>query len=90
VKIAKSIFGSVGEREAFRAIECSLPSGGSVYPNLPFSQLVRIGKHEFTSENEWDLYLKTSVDFVLVDQEGHPSFGIEFDGLGRGFSSSTT
>jgi hypothetical protein len=60
-----------------------------VYPNVPLSQIVRVGKHEL-SATDWDLYLKTSVDFVLVDPVARPSLAVEFDGMGGGFSSSTT
>jgi hypothetical protein len=89
MRMAKTIFGSDGEKEAFHAIALALPSAWSVYPNLPLSQIVRVGKHELTA-TDWDLYLKTSVDFVLVDAMARPSLAIEFDGMGGGFSSSKT
>jgi Protein of unknown function (DUF2726) len=86
---AKTIFGSDPEGKAFQSIKSHLPEGWQVYPNLPFSQVVRVGKHE-VSASEWDLYLKTSVDFTLVDGDINPSLIIEFDGMGGGFSSSDT
>jgi hypothetical protein len=86
---AKTIFGSNPEGAAFQSIGLHLPQGWAVYPNLPLSQLVRVGKHELSGD-EWELYLKTSVDFTLVEGEGNPSLIVEFDGMGEGFSSSTT
>jgi hypothetical protein len=86
---AKTIFGSGPEGKAFQSNALQLPQGWAVYPNLPLSLLVRAGKHEI-SESDWDLYLKTSVDFTLVEGEGDPSLIVEFDGMGQGFNSSTT
>ena len=63
---AKTVFGSAPEGKTFQSIALHLPQGWKVYPNLPLSQLVRVGKHEI-SESEWELYLKTSVDFTLVE-----------------------
>jgi hypothetical protein len=84
---AKSIVGSEPEGKAFQSIALHLPEGWRVYPNLPLSQLVRVGKHELP-QSDWDLYLKTSIDFTLVDAENSPSLLIQFDGMGGGFSSS--
>ncbi len=83
---AKTIFGSDPESEAFESITLHIHEGWKVYPNLPLSQLVRIGKHE-VSESEWDFYLKTSVDFTLVESEGTPSLIVEFDGMGKDSAS---
>lgn len=83
---AKTVFGSDPEGDAFRSLALHLPEGWAVYPNLPLAQLVRIGRQEI-SESEWDLYLKTSVDFTLVEAGRTPSLLIEFDGMGGGFSS---
>jgi hypothetical protein len=86
---AKTIFGSHPESTAFQSITLHLPQGWAVYPNLPLSQIVRVGKHE-VSQGEWEVYLKTSVDFTLVEGKGDPSLVVEFDGMGEGFSSSNT
>jgi hypothetical protein len=84
---AKTIFGSDLEGDAFQSVMSHLPEGWRLYPNLPLSQLVRVGKDEL-SPAEWDLYLKTSIDFTLVSADSSPSLLIAFDGMGGGFSSS--
>ncbi len=85
MKKSTTIFGSKAERGAFVAIEAHLPEGFELYPNLPLSQIVEAERTEI-SDAEWDFYLKSSVDFVLADGQGHPILAIEFDGLAGGFS----
>ena len=89
MKKADTVFASKSERKAFKIIQAGLPSGWSLYPNLPLSQIVRIMKDE-VSKTEWDFYLKSSVDFVLATPADAPSLAIEFDGLAGGFSAGST
>lgn len=86
MKKADTIFASKSEQRAFKIIQAELPAGWSLYPNMPLSQLVKIQNDEI-SEIEWDFYLKSSVDFVLVTPRDKLSLAIEFDGLAGGFSS---
>jgi hypothetical protein len=86
---AKTIFGSSSEKRTFDAITSLLPEGWTLYPNIPFSHIVRAERGEL-KDGEWDFYLKTSVDFVLTAPTAEPSLALEFDGLGEGFSLGDT
>ena len=71
---------------AYETIDRHLPSGWRLYANTPFSAIVEVQREEL-SQKRWDVYLKTSVDFVLSDSRHEPVLAIEFDGLGEGYSS---
>jgi hypothetical protein len=86
---ARTIFGSSSEMRAFEAITAQLPEGWTLFPNVPFPQIVEAKRHELNNR-EWDFYLKTSVDFVLTAPSSEPSMALEFDGLGEGFSLGDT
>jgi hypothetical protein len=80
-----SIFLSRGEMAVFRTVEPMLPDGWRVFPQLPISVIVKATREEL-SHSEWEVYLKSSIDSVLVDQSGGPIMGVEFDGLAEGYS----
>jgi len=86
MKKSKIIFGSNSELKAFEAIDTHLPGGWKLYANTPLSQIVEIKKEELP-EKKWNFYLKSSVDFVLTNQNHEPVLAIEFDGLGEGYSA---
>jgi len=89
MKKAKIIFGSRSELKAYKKIEEHLPDNWNIYPNIPLSQIVEIGKTEL-NEKKWNFYLKASVDFVITDHTHEPTLAVEFDGLGGGYSSGGT
>lgn len=80
--VKDSIFGSKSEERGFRAIEHTWGKDYVVYPQIPLSAL-------FTPDPKWrdtsNFFFKTSVDYVLCSNEGHPILAIDFDGLGGGF-----
>ena len=88
MKRAGTVFASKTERRAFKIIEAGLPVGWSLYPNLPLSQIVQLKKDE-VSEEEWDFYLKSSVDLALTTPTDELFLAIEFDGLAGGFSAGS-
>jgi hypothetical protein len=71
---------------AYETIDRHLLTGWRLYANTPLSQIVEVQREEL-SEKKWNFYLKTSVDFVLSDGRHEPVLVIEFDGLGKGYSS---
>ena len=86
MKKSSTVFGSTSELRAYETIERHLPTGWRLYANTPFSQIIEVRREEL-SEKKWNFYLKTSVDFVLSDGRHEPALAIEFDGLGKGYSS---
>lgn len=87
---AKTIFGSSSEGRTFDAITSQLPQGWTLYPNVPFPNIVKAEKGELR-DGEWDYYLKTAADYVLTTGlKSEPSLALEFDGLGEGFSLGDT
>ena len=81
--VRDSIFGSRGEEDGFRSIEHSWGADYALYPQFPLSAL--IAPDCKLPKDEWDLFLKTSIDYVLATKEGHPILAIDFDGMGGGF-----
>ena len=83
MRIRKSIFGSKSEQQGFRSMSEVWGDTYEIYPNLPFAQV-------FEDENiggTWHLFYKTSIDYTLCTRgDGRPLVGIDFDGMGGGFS----
>jgi hypothetical protein len=85
MKPRSTIFDSRSEREIFRAITGSWEPSYRVYPHIPYTSLIELDERMLQAV-ELSFLHKTTVDFVLTDAEGGPLLGIEFDGLGRGYS----
>ena len=81
--VRDSIFGSKREEEGFRSIEHSWGADYALHPQFPLSALLTPDCK--LPEDEWDLFLKTSIDYVLATKEGLPILAIDFDGMGGGF-----
>lgn len=62
--VRNSIFGSKREEEGFRSIEHSWGADYALYPQFPLSALLTPAYK--LPVDEWDLFLKTSVDYLLA------------------------
>jgi hypothetical protein len=85
VKPRATIFDSKSEREVFQAIAGSWEPTYRVYPHVPYANLIELDQHKLDAVELTFLH-KTTVDFVLTGCIGEPMLGIEFDGLGKGYS----
>ena len=81
----KNLWGSNGEERGFRSIESTWGDQYRIMAQMPLSAL-------FTPDPEWcdtsHLFFKTSVDYVVCDEQGHLLLAIDYDGLGGGFDDS--
>lgn len=84
-----TIFDSSSEQELFAAIEGAWQPQYRLYPHIPFANLVDLDP-QFLDAAEISYLNKASVDFVLTAADGRPLLGIEFDGLGHGYSRNGT
>ena len=82
--VKKSIFGSNGEKRGFESIESMLGEEYRLLPQFPFSALF---EPDDTVKTSNDFFYKTSIDYVLCTKRGNPLLAIDFDGLGKGFST---
>ncbi len=85
MKPRRTIFDSASEKELFVAIRGSWEPTFRVYPHIPFENLIEVGPQQLTVEEIAFLH-KTTVDYVLTMADGQPLLGVEFDGLGHGYS----
>jgi hypothetical protein len=98
--VGKQIFGSNAERHNYHHLCQIWGDKWHLYPNQPFRNfcatqgLIDFSTYEFKSitlsPEEKELLNKTSVDYVLCTPQGEVVLGIEFDGVGEGFSRGTT
>jgi len=81
-----TVFGSGPERLLYKALDSAWPGRISLYPNLPFLNIVQLTQAELT-EGEWNYVKSTSVDYTACSSEDdRPLLSVEFDGLGHGYS----
>ena len=88
MNVRETVFGSRPEHRLFKSLDSAWPNRISLYPSLPFLNLIRIQRAEL-SETEWNFVKSTSVDFTAcAKQTGRPLVSVEFDGIGSGYSQS--
>lgn len=95
----KLLFGSTAEQHNYRHLQQIWGEKWHIYPNQPFrnfvatKDLIDFSKYGFKnislSPHELECLNKTSVDYVLCTPEDEVLLGIEFDGLGEGYSRGT-
>jgi hypothetical protein len=85
VRPRATIFDSTSERELFSAINASWEPDFKVYPHVSFANLIDLDPQVLDAA-ELSYLHRTTVDFVLTSAGGQPLLGIEFDGLGHGYS----
>lgn len=85
MSIKNSVFGSGSERKLFEFLESRW--AGKQYRlahGLHLSNILERTQEQL-GHNDWNLYLKSEVDYTLCDRStGRPILSIEFDGLGGG------
>ncbi len=85
MKPRSTIFDSQSEHALFRAIRGSWEPDFRVYPHIPFENLVEADPQHLTAA-EIEFLHKTTVDYALTTADGRPLLGVEFDGMGHGYS----
>jgi hypothetical protein len=75
----------MNERELYNCLHGGWEPNFKLFPHLPFENLIDLDYGRLDAV-ELNYLHKTTVDFVLVTSEGRPLLGIEFDGMGHGFS----
>ncbi len=88
MEMRESIFGSKKEQGLFETIRSNWAQDFEVYPNLAVSQVISFSHDDTLTKEEKEYLRKTSIDYTICDRTGKPLLGIEFDGMGRGFSNS--
>jgi hypothetical protein len=86
MKPRSTIFDSQCEHELFSAIRGSWEPTYRVYPHVPFENLVDLDPQHLTVPELAFLH-KTTVDYALTTADDRPLLGIEFDGLGHGYTT---
>jgi hypothetical protein len=91
--VKKHVFGSNAEREVWAKLRRRWGDKYSIYPNLPFLNVVDAkpllngsGNRRIT-EQEFNWLKKTSIDFTLCDEHDAPLVCVEFDGMQDGFNT---
>lgn len=88
MKIKKSVFGSTPEYDLFCRLQSRWSKDFDLWPSLPFSSVVELEKSEPSlSHKERNFFYNTNIDYTLCTKSGRPILSIEFDGLGKGYSS---
>lgn len=97
--IKPHVFGSKSERHYYHKLDTKWGIQYRVYHNLPYTNVFALqqgfnksdtsSKTITLSKSEWEFLLKTSIDFVLCDNEDRPMMCIEYDGLQEGFSAGS-
>lgn len=98
--IKKSVFGSSAEKENFRRLRRNWGDKYALYHNLPFLNVFSIKAGAFLPDPhsvtprlftlsgiEVQQLKKTSIDYILCDQDDAPLVCVEFDGMNQGYSS---
>lgn len=87
MRLRDSVFGSEAEKALYKYLVSRWSRLFSLYPSLPFANIVDLSGSELT-RNERNFLYKTSVDYTLCTKVGKPILSLEFDGIGGGFSRS--
>jgi hypothetical protein len=97
--LGKLVFGSTAERHHFRHLQKVWNGKWRVYHNLPFRNLYPTKnlidlfslppKEVKLTSQEVDVLSKTSVDYVICSSKDELVIGIDFDGMGEGYSCGT-
>ncbi len=101
--IKNNVFASRPERNYYYKLSRQWGDTYRIYHNLPFLNIFDLKNvYEYYSSKPSDRSLitfneieisrlkKTSIDYVLCDQQDMPLIGIDFDGLQNGFNSGIT
>lgn len=87
--LKKTIYDSKIELKLHRDLEFKWGSKIKIHDHVPVRNVVDLFSHELSlKERLKNYFLKTDFDYVVTSENGEPYLVIEFDGLGKGFSSN--
>jgi hypothetical protein len=86
LKVRRTVFDSLSERDVFRALESRWSPTLALYPSLPLSKIVDLEASDGLSESARRYFYATNVDYTFCEADGRPLLSVEFDGIGHGFS----
>jgi hypothetical protein len=88
MKVKNTVFASQSERLNFYKLSRTWGDKYRIYQNIPFLNIFDVRETEL-SQAVFEYLKKTSVDYVICDQEDSPLIAIEFDGMQQGVSIGT-
>jgi hypothetical protein len=86
MKVRRTVFDSLSERDVFRALESRWSPPLCLYPSLPLAKIVSLEDGDGLSTSQRRYFYATNVDYTFCEADGRPLLRVEFDGIGHGFS----
>lgn len=89
-KVKNNVFASLAERKNYYKLIDYWGKQYKIYHNLPFLNVFEPDDTIKQDEYKFSYLKKTSIDYILCDDEDHPLICIEYDGLQEGVSFGNT
>lgn len=95
MNVRPTIFDSKSEKAIYESMSSNWSPRLVVYPQVPLSKIVQMAYDEvgdfhrrYFPNLQMNYYYQAQVDYTICDNDGHPLFSIEFDGMTGGYSSN--
>jgi hypothetical protein len=84
MKVRESIFGSNSERKNYYRLLRRWGKDYHIHQNHPFLMLFDVSPDEVGGKQFFNYLAKTSIDYLICDENDKPLIGIDFDGMQQG------